>query len=140
MIPATEAIAWGYPDMNALSKGLASQILAILALGLAAGPVLAQAPPAPPAASSGVQPPMNDFNQAFYRCDGGAAFNMNYDSDQPTKVELTANDGSKPVDLKRTPSPSGVEFTAGAEKFWTDGKTVTVEGAKTAFKNCKKAK
>jgi len=80
---------------------------------------------------------MNSFYEAFYTCDGGAAFNMSYDSDQPTKVEMTANDGSKPVELKREPSPSGVTFAAGAAKFWTDGKTVQVEGAKSAFKNCR---
>ena len=83
---------------------------------------------------------MNDFYQAFYRCDAGGAFSLNYDSDQPTKVELTANDGTKTLDLKRATSAAGFEFTAGAAKFWTDGKTVVVEGAKTALKNCKKAK
>jgi len=30
-----------------------------------------------------------------------------------------------------------VEFSAGGAKFWTDGKTVVLEGTKTAFKNCK---
>jgi membrane-bound inhibitor of C-type lysozyme len=126
--------------MNAFSSVMTSRVLAALAcglaLGVAAGPALAQAPPAPP----GAQPPMNDFYQAFYRCDGGGAFSLNYDSDQPTKVELTANDGAKAMDLKRAASPSGFEFTAGAAKFWTDGKTVVVEGAKTALKNCKKTK
>ncbi|MGZ6049185.1 MAG: MliC family protein [Phenylobacterium sp.] len=115
---------------------MTSRVLTALAVsaGLAAGPALAQPPPA---AASGAQPPMNDFYQAFYRCDGGDAFSLNYDSDQPTKVEMTANDGSKPVELKRTPSPSGVAFTSGATKFWTDGKSVVVEGTKSPFKNCK---
>lgn len=125
--------------MNALVKGLASRRLLVVALGLWAGPALAQAPPAAQA-PGGPQPPMNDFYQAFYRCDGGGAFNLNYDSDQPTKVELTTNDGTKALDLKRASSASGFEFTAGAAKFWTDGKTVLVEGTKTALKNCKKAK
>jgi membrane-bound inhibitor of C-type lysozyme len=101
---------------------------ATLALGLVAGRSAAQAPK---------QPPMNDFNQAFYRCDGGGAFMMSYDSDQPTAADMAGNDESKHHALKRTPSPSGVEFTGGGVKFWTDGKTVLVEGAKAPFKNCK---
>jgi membrane-bound inhibitor of C-type lysozyme len=130
--------------MSAFTR-VTPRVLAALALGLfgglAAGPVLAQAPAAPASGgAAGPQPPMNDFYQAFYRCDGGGAFNLDYDSDQPTKVQLTANDGTKVMDLKRAPSPQGFEFTAGAAKFWTDGKTVTVEGTKTALKNCKKAK
>ena len=44
--------------------------LAALALGLAGAPALAADPPAGP------QPPMNDFYQAFYRCDGGGAFSI----------------------------------------------------------------
>lgn len=122
--------------MYALPRVTASRVLAALALVLTAGPALAQPPPPAPA-PDGAKPPMNDFYQAFYRCDGGAAFSMNYDSDQPTTVEMTANDGSKPIALKRSPSPSGVSFTGGGAKFWTDGKTVRVEGAKSAFNNCK---
>jgi hypothetical protein len=118
--------------MNALSKrGALAAICALGALGLAAGPALAD-PPAQP------QPPMNDFYQAFYRCDGGGAFSVTYDSDQPTKAEVAMNDGSKPYELKREPAGgSGFTFAAGAAKFWTDGKTVVVDGTKTAFKNCK---
>jgi membrane-bound inhibitor of C-type lysozyme len=111
------------------SKGPA-RLCAAAALSLAVGPALAD-PPAQP------QPPMNDFYQAFYRCDGGAAFSLTYDSDQPTKVELAANDGTKPVELKRATSASGFEFAAGAAKFWTDGKTVKAEDPKGALNNCK---
>ena len=100
------------------------------ALGLAVGPALADPAPQP-------QPPMNDFYQAFYRCDGGAAFSLTYDSDQPTKVELAANDGSKPVELKRETAGAGFGFAAGAAKFWTDGKTVKAEDPKGALNNCK---
>jgi membrane-bound inhibitor of C-type lysozyme len=124
--------------MNAFSRVMTSPVLAALAagsvVGLAAGSALAQPPPAP---AAGAQPPMNDFYQAFYRCDGGGAFSLTYDSDQPTKVELAANDGSKPVELKRATTASGFEFTAGGSKFWTDGKSVKVEDAKGALNNCK---
>ena len=122
--------------MNAMPIGRALIILALSA-GFA-GPVAAQpaanaATPAP----AGMKPPMNDFNQAFYRCDNGGAFSISYDSDTPATAEITTNDDNKPHALKRTPSPSGAQFTGGAARFWTDGKTVVVEGPKAAFKNCK---
>lgn len=112
--------------MNALPM-----VCAAFSLGLAAAPALAQ--PAPAKA----QPPMNDFSQAFYRCDGGLAFMMSYDSDQPTSADMTTNDDGRHYALKRTTAPSGVEFSGGGAKFWTDGKTVVVEGTRSAFKNCK---
>jgi membrane-bound inhibitor of C-type lysozyme len=91
----------------------------------------ALAQPAPP------QPPMNDFTQAFYRCDGGLAFMMSYDSDQPTTADMLTNDDGRHYALKRTASTNGVQFAGGGARFWTDGKTVVVEGTKSAFKNCK---
>jgi len=98
-------------------------------LALAAGPALAQ--PAP------MQPPMNDFDQAFYRCDGGEAFMMTYDADQPTAAEMVTNSDQRHYKLKRGEPKSGVEFSGGGARFWTDGKTVAGETPKAAFKNCK---
>jgi membrane-bound inhibitor of C-type lysozyme len=106
---------------------------AALAVGLgAAGPVRAD-----PASPAGVQPPMNDFNQAFYRCDAGVAFMISYDSEQPATAELTTNTDARHYALKRTAAASGVAFAGGGAKFWTNGKTVSMEGAKAAFQNCK---
>src|SRR5258708_3171894 len=110
--------------MNALAL-----TFAVGALGLLAGPAMAQ--PAP------MQPPMNDFDQAFYRCDGGEAFMMTYDSEQPQKAELISNSDNRHYELKRTQPANGVGFAAGPAKFWTDGKTATVETPKGAYKNCK---
>jgi len=98
-------------------------------LALAAGPALAQ--PAP------MQPPMNDFDQAFYRCDGGEAFMMTYDADQPTAAEMVTNSDQRRYKLKRGEPKTGVEFSGGGARFWTDGKTVAGETPKAAFKNCK---
>lgn len=109
-------------------------VCAVLALSLAAPPTLAQPAAAHPA---GAQPPMNDFTQAFYRCDGGLAFMMSYDSDQPMTADMMTNDDGRHYALKRTSSPSGVQFAGGGARFWTDGKSVVVEGTKSAFKNCK---
>jgi len=104
-------------------------------LGLAAAPAATLAGTRPPGNTP--QPPMNDFTQAFYRCDAGLAFMMSYDGDQPTSADMLTNDDGRHYGLKRTPSPSGVQFAGGGARFWTDGKTVVVEGTKSAFKNCK---
>jgi membrane-bound inhibitor of C-type lysozyme len=102
---------------------------AAVALALVAGQALSQ--PAP------MQPPMNDFDQAFYRCDGGEAFMMTYDDEHPTQAEMVTNSDQRHYKLKRAEAKSGVEFSGGGAKFWTDGKTVSGETPKAAFKNCK---
>lgn len=109
-------------------------LCAAFSLGLAAGSALAQ--PSGKEAS-GTQPPMNDFAQAFYRCDGGEAFMISYDSEQPAKAEMTTNSDKRRYVLKRTTAPSGVAFAGDGARFWTDGKAVTVEGTKAAFHNCR---
>ena len=105
-----------------------SVALAVLAVSAMAAPSIAQSP---------AQPPMNDFYQAFYTCDGGA-FMVAYDSDTPTSATVSANNTKKTYDLKRSTAPTGVLFAAGGAKFWTDGKTATFEGTPTPLKNCKK--
>ena len=117
--------------MNAVRVACAAAVLSMAAL-----PASSQAPAAPSAAA-GLQPPMNDFTQAFYRCDGGLAFMMSYDGDKPQTADMLTNDDGRHYALKRRASASGVEFAGGGARFWTDGKTVVVEGAKSAFKNCK---
>ena len=89
------------------------------------------------AAGAPMQPPMNDFNDAYYLCDG-TAFLIAYDSETPTKAKLTTSNHNKEFELTRTQSPSGVAFEGGPVKFWTDGKTVTVAGTPDKFTNCKR--
>jgi len=113
--------------MSALLK-----VCAAAAVGLTGGPALAQQP-------TSMQPPMNAFYQAFYRCDGGEAFMMSYDSEQPATAEMVTNSDRRTYQLKRTEAPKGVQFAGGAAKFWTDGKSVVAESAKAALKNCKKS-
>ena len=102
----------------------------IVAAALAAGAMATGALAEEPA-----QPPMNDFLQAFYVCEG-AAFLIEYDSDKPATATIVTGNNKK-VEMKRIPAPSGVRFTAAAAKFWTDGKAVTVEGSAAPFKNCR---
>lgn len=101
--------------------------ISILALSAMAGQALAQ---------TTTQPPMNDFYQAFYNCDGGA-FLVTYDTDTPMKASLTIAGSNKPYVLSRMTAPSGVQFSTDTIKFWTDGKTVTVTGTAQPLKNCK---
>lgn len=82
------------------------------------------------------QPPMNDFYQAFYVCEG-AAFLIEYDSDKPSAATMVTSNNKKKLEMKRIPASTGVRFSGGAAKFWTDGKAVTVEGSAAPFKNCR---
>jgi membrane-bound inhibitor of C-type lysozyme len=108
--------------MSALSVGAA-----VLAASLIAAPAMAQ---------QTMQPPMNDFYEAFYNCEGGA-FLISYDSDMPQRATVTTNLKAKKYEMTRRPSATGVKFSNDAARFWTDGKTVTMEGTETPLKNCK---
>ncbi len=83
------------------------------------------------------QPPMNNFNSAFYRCDNNGAFNISYDDKRPKTAQMTTSNNSKTYDLKRASSADGAAFADGTVKFWTDGKTVKVEGTEVSLENCK---
>ncbi len=87
-------------------------------------------------AAAANQPPMNNFNSAFYTCDGGEVFHIDYDSERPTKATVTTSD-NKTYNLKRTQAPNGIQFSDDKAKFWTDGTTATIEGAAKPLKNCK---
>jgi membrane-bound inhibitor of C-type lysozyme len=108
--------------MNAVSV-----IVAVMAATSIAAPAMAE-----PA----MQPPMNDFYEAFYTCESGA-FLVSYDSETPESATLTTSDKNKKYQLKRAPAPTGVKFAGDTAKFWTDGKTVQVEGTAAPLKNCK---
>jgi len=103
----------------------------IVLAAVAAGAVAAAA-----SAEPSVQPPMNDFNFAFYTCDGGA-FQISYDSDTPTEAKMTTSDHNRQYVLERKTVADGVQFSGAAAKFWTDGKKVVVEGTDPPLRNCK---
>jgi membrane-bound inhibitor of C-type lysozyme len=107
---------------------LLPRVAALIAAGSLAAPAMAQGP---------VQPPMNQFYSAFYTCDGGGAFMVAYDSDKPETATMTTSNNNKTYTLKRSQVSSGAEFSDGATKFWTDGKTVTVDGTVQPYLNCK---
>ena len=88
-------------------------------------------------AAPSMQPPMNDFNQAFYICQNNTAFIVSYDSTAPETATLTTSNNNKSYALKRTTAPTGVQFSGDAVKLWTDGKTVELEGTATHYQGCK---
>jgi membrane-bound inhibitor of C-type lysozyme len=108
--------------------------LSVIAAAAAAGAIAA-----PARAETQMQPPMNDFYEAFYTCEGGA-FLVSYDSETPASATLTTSDKNKKYQLKRASAPTGVKFAGDTAKFWTDGKTVQVEGTAAPLRNCKKTR
>ena len=89
-------------------------------------------------AAAPMRPPMNDFNFAFYTCDGQGAFQITYDSDAPKVATMTTNDNNKQYVLTRRRVAEGAQFSDGAARFWTDGRKVVVEGTATRLENCKR--
>jgi hypothetical protein len=115
-----------------MERSLKVKALPMVVSILASGLVSAQASAAAPK-----EPPMNDFDFAFYTCAGGDAFQVSYDSETPTKATLTTNNGGKRYQLERKPADQGVEFAKSGVRFWTDGKTVVFEGTTARYRDCK---
>jgi len=92
---------------------------------------------APSMAALSAQPPMNDFNQAFYICQNNTAFMVTYDSDTPQTATLTISANNKTYTLTRLPAATGAQFSVGAIKLSTDGKAAQLEGTAAHFQNCR---
>jgi membrane-bound inhibitor of C-type lysozyme len=84
-----------------------------------------------------VQPPMNDFNFAFYTCENGGAFQISYNSESPTEATLTTSNNNKQYPLKRMDVSNGVQFSNQNVSFWTDGNSTIVKGTEIPLNNCK---
>jgi hypothetical protein len=89
----------------------------------------------PAAAAAPKQPPMNDFNFAFYTCDG-AAFQVAYDSNTPTTATLTTSRDNQRYVLTRT-SSGELQFAKAGVKFQPSGRSAVVQGTKGPLKDCK---
>lgn len=89
------------------------------------------------ATASPKQPPMNNFNFAFYTCADGSAFQVTYDSTTPTKATLTTNNNNRQYVLTRTSSAAGLQFAKGPVSFQPNGRTALIQGTKTPLKGCK---
>ena len=78
----------------------------------------------------------HDAASCSSRGDDGA-FNVSYDSETPTTATITTSNHNRRYELERTPSDSGVQFSKGGVRFWTDGKRVVLEGVAAPMRNCK---
>lgn len=87
-------------------------------------------------AASPPEPPMNNFESAYYTCDGGGSFQVEYDSGTPKSAKMTTSDQDKQYDLTRKTVSEGVKFSNSAVNFWTDGKKVLVGGTSIPLKDC----
>lgn len=92
---------------------------------------------APVVMAAQVQLPMDNFRNAFYTCDDGGAFLVSYDTRQPKEAIITTSTNPKKHQLKRTTVAEGAKFSGETISFWTDGKTVVVEGTEAPMRNCK---
>ena len=115
--------------MGARLQILAGVAVVCLAVTCMARPAAA----APPK----LQPPMNDFDFAFYVCEGRGSFQITYDSEAPKNATMTTSDNNKTYALTRKTVANGVEFANGPVRFWTDGHNkVVVEGTATPMQAC----
>ena len=90
-------------------------------------------------AAAAAEPPMNQFNSAFYVCSGpeGGAFNMAYDARRPKAAKLQSSDQQTYALKRDRDADGGVVFKGDGVTFWTDGKTAKAEGGKQPFQDCK---
>lgn len=84
-----------------------------------------------------IQLPMNSFDEAYYICDNGGAFLISYDANSPANATVTTSNDNRRNVMKRTSVATGFQFAGDGAKFWTDGKSVVVEGTQAVFRNCK---
>ena len=81
-----------------------------------------------PQAAAATEPPMSDFNSAFYTCDEGAAFSVTYDGKRPKTAELTTSNNNKHYALKRTSAKDAPTFAGNGVTFTVRGDTAEVTG------------
>lgn len=91
-----------------------------------------------PAISKAVdQPPMNDFNSAFYTCASGGAFEVSYDSATPSHATLTTSHNNTRYVLTRASAGPAIQFAKGAVRFRTTGQTALVQGTRVPLRDCR---
>lgn len=88
------------------------------------------------AAGPSNQPPMNNLDFAYYTCANGGAFLISYDAREPSSATMTTSNDNRSYALKRTSVEKGVRFTGPTASFWTDGKTVVVNGTQKPLLKC----
>ncbi len=88
-------------------------------------------------AAASAQPPMGQFDGAFYTCDQGQAFQIGYDSRSPTKATLTTSNNNARYALKRADGAGGPQFSNGTVNITLVGDQATVAGTALKLTGCK---
>ncbi len=88
-------------------------------------------------AAPATQPPMGQFNGAYYTCDQGQAFAVSYDSSNPKTATVTTSNNNKRYQLKRVAGSAGDEFSNGAVDVSLSGDTAQVRGTALTLSGCK---
>ncbi len=102
-----------------------------LLLAMSAGVLASSA-----AMAASVQPPMGQFESAFYTCAQGQAFQMSYDSTRPKAATLTTSNNSHQYQLKRADAADAARFSNGTVSVSLTGKAATVEGTTIKLTGC----
>lgn len=89
------------------------------------------------ASAAGIQPPMGDFDGAFYACDQGRGFQISYDAKDAKTATVTTSDNNAEHQLKRVSSTQGPEFSDGTMTVDVSGQGAQVQGARIALTGCK---
>src|SRR3569623_531581 len=104
---------------------------AALVLIMSAGVIVA-----PAIAAAADQPPMGQFNAAYYTCDEGQAFQISYDSKSPKKATITTSNNNARYKLKRQ-SGDAAAFSDGTGSVSLTGQAATVAGTQLKLTGCK---
>jgi membrane-bound inhibitor of C-type lysozyme len=89
------------------------------------------------ASAATVQPPMGDFDAAYYSCDQGQGFQISYDSKSPASATVTTSDNNARHQLKRVSAASGPEFSDGTVTVSVTSQGAQVKGTQVALTGCK---
>jgi hypothetical protein len=102
-----------------------------LVLLMSAGGVLS-----PVIAAAAAQPPMGQFDGAYYTCDDGQAFQIAYDSKTPKAATLTTSNNNARYALKRQAGEAAA-FSNGPVSVSLTDETATVAGTQLKLTGCK---
>ncbi len=89
------------------------------------------------ALAASAEPPMGQFNGAFYACDQGQAFQLSYDAPAAKIATLTTSNNNHRYNLKRVSSSAGPQFSDGTVSVSISGEGATVQGTQLKLTGCK---
>jgi membrane-bound inhibitor of C-type lysozyme len=89
------------------------------------------------ASADPAQPPMGQFDGAYYTCDQGQAFQISYDSRKAKKATLTTSNNNHRYKLDRVNGAAGPRFSNGSVNISVVGEGAQVQGTVIPLTGCK---